>query len=62
MATPSPSRRAVSIVDAAGMLGVGRSKIYDLMRDGKLASVHLGKRRVIPVAAIDALVKGSRSS
>jgi len=33
--------------------GISRNTIYNLMRDGKLASVPIGRRRFVPARAID---------
>lgn len=38
--------------DAARVLGVGRTKVYELMRTGALRSVRLDGSRRIPVAAL----------
>ena len=38
--------------DAARMLGVGRTKVYELMRSGALRSVKFDGLRRIPVAAL----------
>ena len=34
--------------------GIGRTKIAELIASGELASVKLGRRRLIPVAALEA--------
>ena len=41
---------------AAERLGVGRSKVYELMGSGQLRSVKLGKRRLIPESALIAFI------
>ena len=38
--------------DAARVLGIGRTKVYELMRSGALRSVRVGGLRRIPVAAL----------
>jgi excisionase family DNA binding protein len=38
--------------DAAHVLGVGRTKVYELMRSGALRSVRLDGLRRVPVAAL----------
>jgi excisionase family DNA binding protein len=43
--------------EAAEALGVGRSRVYDLMRTRQLLSVRIGKSRRIPVAAVHAYVE-----
>ena len=42
--------------EAARALGIGRSKLYELMQDGILESVHIGACRRIPTDALLALV------
>jgi excisionase family DNA binding protein len=38
--------------DAADALGVGRTKVYELMRSGELRSVKIGGLRRIPATAL----------
>lgn len=46
-----------NIDEAAQQLRIGRTKVYDLIKDGRLASIKIGRRRVVPAAAIHALVE-----
>ena len=39
--------------DAARALGIGRTKVYELMRSGALRSVRLDGSRRIPVTALN---------
>lgn len=48
----------ISIRDAAKLLGIGRSKLYDLMADGKLATVQIGRRRLVRTDSVRALALG----
>ncbi|WP_246178521.1 helix-turn-helix domain-containing protein [Actinomadura decatromicini] len=41
---------------AAVMLGIGRTKVYDLIRTGALRSVRLGGSRRIPASALTEFV------
>ena len=43
--------------EAAEALGVGRSRVYDLMRTRELLSVRIGKSRRVPVAALRSYVE-----
>ncbi|MFL6135783.1 MAG: helix-turn-helix domain-containing protein [Nocardioidaceae bacterium] len=43
--------------EAAQALGLGRSRVYDLIRTRRLDSVRIGKSRRIPVAAVHAYVE-----
>jgi excisionase family DNA binding protein len=38
--------------ETAKVLGIGRSKVYELLRSGAIQSVRIGARRRIPAAAI----------
>ncbi len=50
-------RELYSIEDARFLLGgIARKTIYDLLNDGELASVVIGRRRFIPAAAIAAFI------
>ncbi len=44
----------LSIIDAARTLGIGRSKLYDLINAGHLETVKLGTRTLVRVASIKA--------
>jgi len=46
----------LSIDEAADALGVGRSRVYELLSAGQLGSVRLGRRRWVTRASIDALL------
>ncbi len=47
---------------AAAALGVGRSKVYELMRSGTLGSVRIDSCRRIPLEDLNALVGRLRST
>ena len=49
---------AVSVPEAARRLGIGKSLAWELVWEGKLRSLRFGKRVVVPVRAIDALLAG----
>jgi excisionase family DNA binding protein len=39
-------------MEAADALHIGRTKIYDLIRNGELTSIKIGKLRRVPVDAV----------
>jgi excisionase family DNA binding protein len=43
---------AVSPEIGAQMLGIGRTKLYELLESGQLRSAKIGSRRLIPVDAL----------
>ncbi|MBW3638825.1 MAG: helix-turn-helix domain-containing protein [Actinobacteria bacterium] len=49
-------------MEAAAVLGVGRSKVYELMRAGALGSVRIDSCRRIPVEDLSALVSRLRAA
>lgn len=50
--------RGVSIDEAARLIGVSRRTVYELVARGRLRTCKLGRRRIVPVAAIDELLEG----
>lgn len=46
--------------EAAAVLGIGRSKVYELMRAGTLRSVRIDTCRRVPAAELEALVERLR--
>jgi excisionase family DNA binding protein len=44
--------RLLDIRSASEMLGIGRSRLYDEMGAGRLRSIKVGRRRLIPAGAI----------
>jgi excisionase family DNA binding protein len=45
---------SVDIPGACQLIGLGRSKLYELLANGEIASVKIGKRRLIVVAELRA--------
>jgi excisionase family DNA binding protein len=43
---------SVDIAAACGLTGLGRSKLYELLGNGEIPSVKIGRRRIITVSAI----------
>lgn len=48
--------------DAADLLSIGRSKLYELLGDGRLASVRIGASRRVPMSALYEFVEGLRET
>jgi len=49
----APGARFADIPGACHALSVSRSTLYELLSAGRIRSVHLGTRRLIPVSEID---------
>lgn len=43
---------AMTVIDAARHLGISRSRLYELMDDGEIRYVHIGRRRLVPRASV----------
>jgi excisionase family DNA binding protein len=56
MTLPSLTPLAVTINEACRLSGLGISSIYDLMREGRLASTPVGRRRLVNYASLEALL------
>lgn len=49
-------RIAVSINEAGRAIGIGRTKLYELINEGSLKTFKLGRRTLVTVASIHDLV------
>jgi len=49
---------AYNINEAAKAIGIGRTKIYELIGEGRLVPKTVAGRRIIPRAQLEALVEG----
>lgn len=55
--TPTP-RLTRKPEEAAPMLGVGRNGVYELIRAGRLRSIKVGRKILIPLSAIEEFLSG----
>jgi len=53
-----PLLGALSIRETATTLSLGLTSVYKLLKDGRLARIKVGRRTLIPIASIDALLRG----
>ena len=54
-----PTKLVLSIAEAAEVLGVSDDLIYELTARGELPCLRLGRRKVIPTVAIQAVIDGT---
>lgn len=47
-----PPSLLVQVPVAARMLGIGRTKVYELVKDGELELVHIGCRALVPIDTV----------
>lgn len=55
-------KRMLTAREVAEILGIGRTKVFELMASGELESVAIGRCRRAPIEALEAFVDGLRSS
>lgn len=48
-----------TVTEAAALLGIGRSAAYEAARSGQLPTIRIGKRVLVPVAALERLLAGN---
>jgi excisionase family DNA binding protein len=61
-ARPAAPDRLLSVDEAAAMLGIGRSRLYAELQAGRCRSIRVGRRRLIPAAAITEFIAGGRAA
>lgn len=55
-------RKTLSIPEAGKALGVGRSAAYEAARTGQLPTIKIGKRILVPIAALERLLEEAEQS
>ena len=54
MATRANQRLTMTVPEAARRLGIGKNQAYYAAQSGELPSIKLGKRVLVPIAALEA--------
>jgi excisionase family DNA binding protein len=49
-------RETLTVAEAGRVLGIGRNAAYDAVARGQLPAIRIGKRLVVPRAALDRLL------
>lgn len=57
-ATESSKPLAVTVACACDLIGVGRTTIWRLVKDGYVDSIKIGRRRLVVFASLEALAAG----
>lgn len=56
-----PAPLTVRVVVAAEMLGIGRTKIYEMIAEGQIEVIKLGSATLIVVASLEAFIERQRA-
>lgn len=59
MIRPDNLKLAYSISEAATAISIGRSKLYELIAEGRVETRKIGKRTVIPAASLHRLLEAA---
>ena len=51
------TRRTATIVEVAKVLGIGRNQAYEAARRGEIPSIRIGKRLLVPLAALERMLE-----
>jgi excisionase family DNA binding protein len=54
-------RLLLTVAEAAHRLGIGRSLLYELLADGQVESIHVGRLRRIPTDALATYIDQQRN-
>lgn len=54
------SKLLLTIADTGPTIGVGRTKVYELIDAGELETVNIGRRRLVVAESVDQYVKRLR--
>ena len=53
------TKQTYSIAEVADLLGIGRSAAYKAARSGEIPTIRIGKRILVPLAALEKLLAGN---
>lgn len=59
MHTSENPKLAYSVTDAANALSIGRSKLYELIAEGRVETRKIGSRTVIPARSLHRLLEAA---
>lgn len=58
MHTDPPPKLAFTIAEACQSIGISRSKLYELIGEGRLRTQKIGSRTIIPAGSLHDLIAG----
>ncbi len=56
------NRLVLTVEEAAGMLRISRGLAYEMVRTGRLPSIRLGRRLLVPRSALERMLEGDRQT
>ncbi|WP_433965128.1 excisionase family DNA-binding protein [Tunturiibacter gelidiferens] len=61
MCTALNQRITISVIEAMSATGIGKTMMYELLNDGSLRSIKIGKKRLIIVESIHEWIEAMES-
>jgi len=58
--TNSSEKLLLDVKEAAGLLGIGRTNLYSLIKKGLIDTVQIGDRRLVPTNSVHEFVERLR--
>jgi excisionase family DNA binding protein len=55
-------RKTLTVEEAARLIGIGRSAAYTACRTGEIPTIKIGRRLVVPVAALERMLAGEATA
>jgi excisionase family DNA binding protein len=55
-------RQTLTVEEAAALLGIGRTSAYQAVASGQLPVVRIGRRLLVPRAALERLLDGAQTA
>ena len=55
-AISTTTKRTYTVPETAKLLGIGRTAAYEAARTGQIPTIRIGKRLLVPVAALERLL------
>jgi excisionase family DNA binding protein len=59
VAVPPQSRLTLTVEEVAATLGISRAFAYEAVRRGEIPSIRIGRRVLVPRAALEKLLDGA---
>jgi len=53
-------KQTLTVTETARALGIGRASAYEAVRSGALPAIKIGRRLVVPKAALERLLEGQK--
>jgi len=60
--TTKPTRRVVTVGEAAAILRISRGAAYEAVKRSEIPSIRIGRRLLVPAAALERMLAGNTAA